>query len=112
MDAQTLPSTKAGRASGRLSQAAITIGSFTNVGHQRHESRTLDRGAGGSLKRRATATALARKHLVLVRAQFFEQTDVLVIDIGWSGAAISSAKPAAILTVASKLLARHKPDFL
>jgi hypothetical protein len=88
------------------------VGSFTNVRHQRHESRSLDRGAGGSLKRRATATALARKHFVLVGAQLLEQTDVFVIDIGRSGATIPSAKPAAILTVASKLLPRHKPDFL
>jgi hypothetical protein len=90
----------------------MMVGSFTDVGHQRHESRPLDRGAGGSLKCRATAAALARKHLVLVGAQLFEQTDVFVVDIGGSGATIPSAKPAAILTIASKLLPRHKPDFL
>jgi hypothetical protein len=45
-------------------------------------------------------------------AQLFEQTDVLVIDIGGPRTAIPSAKPAAIFAVASKLLTRHKPEFL
>jgi hypothetical protein len=90
----------------------MTVGSFAHVGHERHKSRSFNRGAGGSLKCRATAAALARKHLILVGAKLLEQTNVFVIDIGWSGAAIPSAKPAAILTIASKLLPRHKPVFL
>ena len=81
-------------------------------GMQRHEPRTLDGRAGGSLKRRTASAALAGKHLVLVGAQLLEQADVFVIDIGRSRATIPGAKPAAILTVASKLLPRHKPDFL
>jgi hypothetical protein len=86
--------------------------SLAHVGHQPHEARTLDRRAGGSLKGRATAAPFAGKHLVLIGAELFEQTDVFVIDIGGPRAAIPSAKPTAILAVASKLLTRHKPEFL
>src|SRR5262245_20970550 len=86
--------------------------SLSDVGQQCHEARALDGGAGGSLKRRTTAAALAGKHLVLVGAQLLEQADVLVIDVGGSRTSFRSAEPAAILAVASELLPRHRPEFL
>jgi hypothetical protein len=86
--------------------------SFADVRHQRHESRSLDGCARGSLKRCAASASLAGEQLVLIGAQLLEQTDVFVIDIGGAGATLPSAKPAAILSVASKLLPRHIPDFL
>jgi hypothetical protein len=91
---------------------AATIELLTDVRKQGHEACSLDGRAGGALKGCATAAAFAGKHLVLIGAQLFEQTNVFVIDIGGSGATIPSAKSAAILSVASKLLPRHKPDFL
>jgi hypothetical protein len=92
--------------------AVAMLESLTDVGKQGHEACTLDRRAGGSLKGCAATAAFAGEHFVLIGAQLFEQTDVFVIDIGGSGATIPSAKSAAILSVASKLLPRHKPDFL
>ena len=95
-----------------LHRAIAISRSLADVREERHEPRTLDGGAGGALKRCAATAALARKHLVLVRAELFEQTNVLVIDIRRPRAAITRAKPTTILAVATKLLPRHVPDFL
>jgi hypothetical protein len=93
-------------------RGVATTQSLADVRKQSHETRALDCRARGSLKRRAAPATLAGEHLVLIGAQLFEQTDVFVIDIGGAGATIPRAKSAAILSVASKLLPRHKPDFL
>ena len=73
---------------------------------------TLHSRAGGSLKRRTVAAALAREHLALVGAKLLEQTDVLVIDISRTRAAFTRAKSTAILAVATKLFPGHKPVVL
>src|SRR5262249_14350251 len=85
---------------------------LADIREQRHEPRALDRRAGRALERRATAAALAGKHLVLVGAEFLEQADVLVIHVGRPRASLGRAETAVLLAVASELSPRHNPFFL
>jgi len=100
------------RRGGRSQAETAADRSLADIGEQRHEPGALHSRAGRSLKCRAAPASLPGEDLVLIGAQFLEQTDVLVIDIRRSRATVTGAKPAAILAVATKLLPRHVPDFL
>jgi hypothetical protein len=80
---------------------------FPNIRHQRHKPRSLDGVLHRTLKGRTVAAALPAEDLALVRAQLFHRLHVFVIDKRRARAALTRAKPAAILSTSSKLLTDH-----
>jgi hypothetical protein len=85
---------------------------FADVGQQRHETRALDGGARCTLKCGAAPASLAREDLVLIGAEFLQQTDVFVVNVSGSRATVASTKATAILAVTTKFLPRHFLAFL
>jgi hypothetical protein len=84
----------------KLKECLAERGLFTNVRHERHETRPLDRVLYGTLKGSAVATALAAEELALTGAKLLEALHVLVIHERWPRTSFLGAKTAAVLPAA------------
>src|SRR5262245_54509538 len=83
---------------------------LADVGHEGHETRTLDRVFHGPLESGAVAAAFTTEELALARAHLLEALHILVVDEGRPRTTLFRAESAAVLSAPPELLANHSAN--